>query len=207
MTGEEMAKSRSIAIRWSQDGKAVPLDGETLRRPMWMNRTPNRLRAAAADADRWFADSTELLSLRDLLPAGDDCTVHAVAKNQPIGFQRILASLAKEKIISVVLQDPYLLTQHQIKCLANFLAAIPWHTGNGKVSFRLVTHLSDSDPRNRDQLSASRQQQEITKCLATTSHLEPKVEYRSKKYAPLHMRYAYFTLKGGNERVFLFDAA
>jgi hypothetical protein len=205
VTEEETAKNRWIAMRWSQDGKAVPLDGETLRRPIWINRNANRLRAAAAEADKWLQLSTELLSLRDLLPVGDDCIVHAVGKNQPVGFQRILGSLAKEKIISVVLQDPYLLTQHQIKCLANFLAAIPWQRVSGKVPFRLLTHLSDSDPRNRDQLTTSRQQQEIAKCLATLSHLEPKVEYRSKKYAPLHMRYAYFTLEEGGQRIFLFE--
>jgi hypothetical protein len=92
-----------------------------------------------------------------------------------------------------------------MKCLANFLAAAPWHAAGGKVPFRLLTHLSDSDPRDRDQFTAPRQAQEITKCLAASGHLEPKVEYRSKKYAPLHMRYAYFALGGDGERLFLFE--
>jgi hypothetical protein len=145
------------------------------------------------------------LGLRDLLPVGDGCTVHAVGKNQPVSFQQILASLAGAKISRAVLQDPYLLTQHQIKCLVDFLAAVPWHPASGKVPFRLVTHLSDSNPKSRDQLTAPRQQQEVAKCLAASGHVEPKVEYRSKKYAPLHMRYAYFALDGGEERLFMFE--
>src|SRR5207248_3579247 len=130
----------------------------------------------------------ELLGLRDLLPVGDGCTVHAVGKNQPVSFEQILASLAGAKIARVVLQDPYLLTQHQMKCLANFLAAVPWHTAGGKVPFRLLTHLSESDPRDRDQFTVARQQQEIAKCLTVPGRLDAKVDYRSKKYSPLHMR-------------------
>jgi hypothetical protein len=201
----ETAKSRSVAIRWSEDGKAVPLDGETLRRPVWLNRYARRLQAAAGEADNWFAQSAAPLGLRDLLPVGDGCTVHAVGKNQPVSFQQILASLAGAKIARAVLQDPYLLTQHQMKCLANFLVAVPWYTAGGKVPFRVLTHLSDSDPRDREQFTAAQQQQEITKCLAASAHLEPKVEYQSKKYAPLHMRYAHFVLDGGGERLFMFE--
>jgi hypothetical protein len=201
----ETGKCRSVAIRWSEEGRIFPLDGETLRRPMWLNRNGKRLQAVAAETDAWFAESAKMLALRDLLPVGDGCTVHAVGKNQAVDFRRILASLPGAKIVRAVLQDPYLLTQHQMKCLAHFLTAIPWDAAGRKVPFRLLTHLSDSDPRDRDQLTAPRQQQEITKCLAALRHLEPKVDYRSKKYAPLHMRYAFFALDGGEERLFVFE--
>jgi hypothetical protein len=73
------------------------------------------------------------------------------------------------------------------------------------VPFRLLTHLSESDPRDREQLNSLKQQQEITNSLAAPSHLEPKVDYRSKKYAPLHMRYAYFALDSDSERLFIFE--
>jgi hypothetical protein len=201
----ETAKSRSVAIRWSEHGKIFPLDGETLRRPVWINRNAKRLQAAAMEADNWFAQSAELLSLHDLLPVGEGCTVHALVKNQMVNFQQILASLTGAKIKRAVLQDPYLLTQHQMKCLSDFLNAIPWHTADHKVPFRLLTHLSDPSPRDRDQFTVARQQQEITKILAASGHLVPKVDYRSKKYAPLHMRYAYFGLDGDGERLFIFE--
>lgn len=201
----ETAKNRSVAIRWSEDWKAVPLDGETLRRPMWVNRNAKRLQRAVLEADQWFAQFVEPLGLRDFLPSRDDCTVHAVGKNQPVRFNQIFASLAGAKIARVVLQDPYLLKPHQMKCLADFLAAVPWQAAGVKTPFRLLTHLSESNPRDQDQFSLVRQKQEIDRCLAASNRLEPKVDYRSKKYAPLHMRYAYFALDRGGERLYIFE--
>jgi hypothetical protein len=171
---------------------------------MWINRHAKRLQRASVEADQWFAQFAEPLGLRELLPTGKDCIVHAVSKNQPVSFGRILASLTSTKITRGVLQDPYLLTPHQIKCLTDFLTAIPWQTGGTKMPFRLLTHLPDANSRDRDQLSIVRQKQEIDRCLAALN-VEPKVDYRSKKYAPLHMRYMYFGLEGGGERLYIFE--
>lgn len=199
------AKNRSIGIRWAEDGMAVPLDGETLRRPMWVNRNAKRLQRAASETDQWFVQFAEPLSLRDFLPSDKNCNVHGVGKNQPVRFRQILASLAGTKIARGVLQDPYLMNPHQMKCLADFLAAVPWPTAGVKVPFRLLTHLSESDPRDRDQFSVVRQKQEIDRCLAASNQLDPQVDYRSKKYAPLHMRYAYFAFERGGEKLYMFE--
>ena len=172
---------------------------------MWVNRSARRIQQAAAEADQWFARFAEPFVLRDLLPTTEGCTVHVVAKNTIVSFDKILASLTSGKITRTVLQDPYLLTQHQMKCLADFLAAVPWPGSGEKVPFRLLTHLSDADPRDRDQLTAMRQQQEITRCLSRPGCLDCKVEYRYRKYAPLHMRYAHFILDGTSERLFMFE--
>jgi hypothetical protein len=202
---EGPSKSRSLALRWGEEGELVPLDGETLRRAMWVNRSAKRIRQATTDADQWFARFAEPLVLRDLLPITGGCAVHVVAKNKPVSFTTILASLAEGTITRCVLQDPYLLTRHQMKCLADFVAAVPWPAGGAKVPFRLLTHLSDSDPGERDQLTATRQQQEIMRSLSQPGCLEPKIDYCYRKYAPLHMRYAYFSLDGNSERLYMFE--
>jgi hypothetical protein len=199
------ARRRSVGIRWGDDGNPVSLDGETLRRPMWLNRNPDRLRRATIETDEFFTKHAEPLVLRDVITSDSGCVVHAVGKAEPISFPRILASLAGTKVKQATLQDPYLLTEHQMKCLADFLAAVPWKVEPGKVPFRLLTHLADGDPRSPGKFSVARQKKEIGDRLAAPGCLDPKVEFRSKKYAPLHMRFAHFALDDGNERLYMFE--
>ena len=197
-------RGRFVGLRWEADDQAIPLDGETLRRPMWINRGQERLSRAAGEADKWFAQFTERLTLQHLLPTGSGCVVHTVAKGQPVDFRQILRSTGEARITRAVLQDPYLLTDHQLKCFDEFLAGVRWPDAGAKVPFRLITHMSDSDPRERNQLTTARQQQEINRRLGERAGLEPNVEYKYWKYAPLHMRYAYFALDG-RELLYIFE--
>jgi hypothetical protein len=114
-------------------------------------------------------------------------------------------SLVGKRIERAELQDPYLLTNHQMKCLNDFLAAVPWQPAGATIPMHLVTQMSDSDPRERDLLTVARQQREINQRLAAVKVLDPNVEYRYRKYRPLHMRYALFELERGQKALYIFE--
>ena len=57
---------------------------------------------------------------------------------------------------------------HQVDCLGEFLRAIPWSPIAETIPFKLHTHLSDSDPSERDRLPVTRQREEIERVLGET---------------------------------------
>jgi hypothetical protein len=92
-----------------------------------------------------------------------------------------------------------------MKCLGDFLQALSWQPAGTTIPLRVVTQMSDSDPRQKDLLTAVKQQQEINARLAAVGVLTPKVEYRYRKYHPLHMRYALFELEGDEKLLYIFE--
>jgi Lhr-like helicase len=196
---------RSVAFHWGLEEQLAGLDGETHLRPLWVNRSAAQLARASEETSAWFAQHAERLSLQDLLPAQEGCLVHAVKKGRPVDFRRIFGKLAGQAIERVVLQDPYLLTRHQIKCLGDFLRAITWQPAQEKIPFRLITQLSDSDPRERERLTSAQQRKEITALLDAVPTLTSTLDLRYYKYAPLHMRYVFFALAGEEQRLYILE--
>jgi hypothetical protein len=97
-------RGRSLGLRWGADGRPAALDGETLRRSLWINRSPQRVAQAAADADKWFSEFAQRLTLQQFLPAGGGCVVHTVTKGRPVDFRQILRSTGDAKITRAVLR-------------------------------------------------------------------------------------------------------
>jgi superfamily II DNA or RNA helicase len=198
-------RHRSVAFRWDGDRGVTSLDGETHIRPLWVNRSAKRLSEASQAMERWFDNCTEPISLGELLPQQGGCVVHPIKQGQKVDFGEIFQGLGGKRIERAEIQDPYLLTNHQMKCLSDFLHAMPWQPVGTTIPLRLVTQMSDSDPRQRDLLSAAKQQQEINGRLAAIGILSPNVEYRYRKYHPLHMRYALFKLEGDEKLLYIFE--
>jgi len=196
---------RSVAFRWGGERVVTALDGETQIRPLWVNRSAKRLNEAAQAVDAWFGNYAESISIGELLPEQGGCVVHPIKQGQKVDFRGFFQALTTKRIERAEIQDPYLLTNHQMKCLSDFLKAVPWHALGPTIPLRLVTQMSDSDPRQKDLLTAAKQQQEINSRLATVGTLSPKVEYRYRKYHPLHMRYALFELEGDEKLLYIFE--
>jgi hypothetical protein len=179
-TGRE--RNRAVAIRWDGERGVTTLDGETHIRPLWVNRSAKRLAEACQAMDAWFDKYAEPTSISELLPEQGGCVVHAIKQGQKVEFRRIFQSITGKRIQKAEIQDPYLLTNHQMKCLGDFLQALPWQPAGTTIPLRVVTQMSDSDPRQKDLLPAVRQQQEINARLAAVGVLTPKVEYRAFMY-------------------------
>jgi hypothetical protein len=205
VTLQGSAAQRSIAYHWDPDKRVGSFDGETHLRPLWVNRSPKHLAEARDATDAWFDRHTQAVSIRDLVPSQEGCKVHAIQKGNPVKFRAIFQTVADAKIERAEVQDPYLLTRHHMKCFGDFLAGLAWLPAGSSVPFRLITQLSDSDPRQRDQLTAGQQEQELQAKLKQVSTLAPQIDRRYWKYSPLHMRYALFQTEGGRNILYVLE--
>ncbi len=194
---------RSVGFHWG-DTRTAAFDAETHRRPVWFNRSTTRLAQAGVTADAWFADHTEPIRPESLFRTLPGCTVHPFAKGQPVDFRSVFAGLSGQRILRCQIQDPYLLTGHQMNALSAFVGAVPWGTSSEPIPIRLTTHLTDNDPAKRYQLTADVQRQEILRRLGAVPALKPDLKFHYPKYNPLHMRYAYFQLEEG-ERLYVLE--
>ncbi|MDB5308650.1 MAG: box helicase [Gemmataceae bacterium] len=193
---------RSVGFHWGET-RTTTLDGETHRRPVWFNRGLSRLADAAAATDAWFVAHTEPVHPESLFRTLPGCTVHAFAKGQAVDFRPAFSSLGGHKIVRCQLQDPYLLTAHQMDALSAFVKAVPWGTG-GPIPVRLTTHMTENDPTKRYQLSPDEQRRQLQTRLGYVPAVKPDIKFHSPKYDPLHMRYAYFQLEDG-ERLYVLE--
>jgi hypothetical protein len=170
-----------------------------------VNRSAKRLAEASQGMDAWFGSFAEPISAGELVPEQGGCVVHAIKRGQKVDFRAIFQALGAKRIERAEIQDPYLLTTHQMKCLGDFLQAMVWQPAESTIPLRLITQMSDSDPRQQDLLPAAKQQQEINARMAAVGVFSPKVEYRYRKYHPLHMRYALFELEGSKQLLYILE--
>jgi DEAD/DEAH box helicase/Domain of unknown function (DUF1998)/Helicase conserved C-terminal domain len=197
---------RCVGYHWGQDHHITSLDSETHLRPLWVNRSPKRLMETRKIVDAWFDSYTEAIVLGDLLSGHAGCAVHAVKGGQSVDFGVLFRTVANQKIRRVELQDPYLLTRHQMKCFEAFLRSNAWQCADSSIPFRLITQLSDSDPRNRDQLTSLQQEQELNARFgAASATIKPDIDRRYWKYSPLHMRYALFELDQDRKVLYILE--
>lgn len=199
---------RKAGFHWGPTQKTASFDGQTHLKALWYNRSSRRLTEAQAETEEWFRRHTRPLSLGQLLTTSDTCVVHTIRPGQVVDFAMILNAVADQNIRQVQLQDPYLLTPHQIDCLGDFLAAVAWRTNADKIPFRIVTHMSDPnprDPRDRDLLPATKQPLEIRRKLGAYPILSPDLRFQHKRYNPLHMRFAFFALGDGRELLYILE--
>ena len=198
-------QSRSVGFYWSNANHTIPLDADSYLQPMWFNRSSKRLPSAWSANEAWFTEHAVPLTVSDLFQSSNACTAHTIALGDNVDFARLFCSLQSRTIATCHLQDPYLQTGHQMKCLAKFLQAIPWPAGGEQTRFKLITQLSDSDPRERNLLTSTQQKQEIENRLAAIGALKPTVEFRYRKYHPLHMRFVHFGFVDGEERLYILE--
>jgi hypothetical protein len=190
---------RPTGFHWGE-ARTAPFDQELHRRPLWVNRSAARLAEAATAADAWFAAHTTPLPATELAQAAPGSRAYPFRKGQLVDLRPVFSGLEGQQIIECLLQDPYLLTAHQMDALSAFLAAVAWPTG---VPFRLHTHMTENDPSKRNQLSPDRQRAEIEQRVKAAG---PALELRlhHPRYSRLHMRYAHVRL-GDGERLYLLE--
>ena len=198
-------RNRSAGFHWGVQNRIISFDAETHLHPLWFNRSPERLTEAHCAIDAWFEKYATPLTVSELFRTSAGCTPHAIARGDTVDFSQMFHSLQGRRILRCHLQDPYLLTSHQMNCLAKFLNAVTWQPVGETLSLKLVTQLSDSNPRERDLLTSTQQKQEIDTRLASISTVKPSVEFRYWKHSPLHMRFIHFVLDGGDARLYILE--
>ncbi len=143
---------RGVAFLWGQERRTAVLDGGTHRKSLWTNRSSRRMPEVVAPTDVWFKQRAVPLTIREILSPSEGCKVHAIEKDQRVNFTATFRTLVGSRIQAIELQDPYLMTSHQVGSLDEFLQAIPWTPVAEAIPFKLLTHLLDSSPLERDQL-------------------------------------------------------
>ncbi|WP_406697999.1 DEAD/DEAH box helicase [Singulisphaera sp. Ch08] len=117
--------TRSVGLRWGESLDNPPLDGQTHRMPLWSNRFRSRLATARDASDAWFAAHSRPLNPAELLRSHPGCRVHPIAKGEPVDLLAIFGALPG-RIERCRMQDPYLLTSHQLDGFGAFLASVRW---------------------------------------------------------------------------------
>ncbi len=195
---------RSGAYFWGER-RTIAFDAETHFAVLGHNPSRKRITEAATETEAWFASQARPLDLAPIFAGLPDCTVHPFAKGQRVDFRSVVSSLLDRPIILARLQDPYLLTLHQIAELTIFLNHVPWDVSTQPIPFQLITHMTENDPSKKDYLDMVRQKEQLKACLERLPNVLPQVLLRSPKYQPIHMRYAYFKFQCGEERLYLME--
>jgi len=194
---------RMAAFRWGDPSRTTALDSDTHRRKLWYNRSARRLDGVDREMRIWLERFTTPLPIRDMIPEGHE--VHAIPKGAKVEFAAIFRSASMVRIKQVLLQDPYLSTPHQSKCLRNFLQAIQWQSSDGSVPCVLRTHLSEPELRDNQSIPTARHLDELKKVFIPFPILSPKIDLSRRKIRPLHMRFVAFTLDAGRCLLYILE--
>jgi hypothetical protein len=199
---------KRTAFHWGGQERTTALDSEAHRRPLWVNRSSGRLAGIEAELGGWFTQHTEPLRLE--LPAegaSPSFSLHAVKKDETVSFHHLFRSVVAKKLARVILQDPYLLTRHQLRCLENFLAALAGEQQGGQVPFHLITQMSEGDPRRMtpDTIPPADHRAELTEAFALFPMFDLRLELCHRRSRPLHMRFVVFIGEDGSERSYLLE--
>jgi hypothetical protein len=197
------AHGGTTAFHWGELTKTTSLDGETHRHPLWYNRSARRLAGADREMQLWLDQSTVPLSIKDIVPEG--YKIHTVQRGAKVNFTSIFRSATRSPIRDVILQDPYLSSHHQLKCLKDFLGAIPWRPADGVIPFRLITHLSEPEPKDTHMVPTAQHRGELAKAFATHPSLAPDFQLVRRWPRPLHMRFIVLTLADGRRLLYLLE--
>lgn len=195
--------SRAAGFHWGAADCVVRLDPHPHRRQVWINRSADRLARAADEVDAWFAANTDPLPPARLFGTAPGCRVVPVSKGQAVNLAPVFADLAGRQVTDGRLQDPYLLTAHQMDALSAALAAVPWGQG-GPNPFRVDTHMTDGDPNKQHHLPPADQRAVLAHRLGAVGRLRPDLRFHHPKYDPLHMRFLHLRLADG-ERLYVFE--
>ena len=155
------------------------------------------------EMERWLSEATVPLSIRDLVPKG--YTIHTVKQGSDVNFTSIFRSAVRGPIREVILQDPYLSSGHQLKCLGELLGGIPWRPDDGVIPFRLTTHLSEPGPGETNLVPLDRHRGELQRLFIPYPVLSPDIHLIRRKPRPLHMRYLVLTLGDGRRLLYLLE--
>jgi hypothetical protein len=194
---------RMVAFHWEDPARTAVLDAETHRRDLWYNRSARRLAEAEASMRDWLQRFTTEMPIRETLPEGYQ--IHGIAKGAKVNFADLFRTALQASIESVVLQDPYLATEHQLKCLEDLLRAIAESSARPAIPFEVRTHLSEPDLRDRLSIPTVSHLAELKGLFATYPCLAPNILLQRRRLHPIHMRFIIFRLEGGGRILYILE--
>jgi hypothetical protein len=194
---------RMVAFHWGEPARTTALDSETHRRELWYNRSARHLAQVEAAMTEWLQRYTTEMPLRETVP--DGYQIHAIPKGAKIDFASVFRTALQAPIEGVVLQDPYLATEHQLKCLKDLLRVIVGPTGRSGIPFELRTHLSEPDLKDRLSIPTVRHLPELKGLFESHPALVPNILLQRRRLHALHMRFIVFTIEGGRRNLYILE--
>jgi hypothetical protein len=194
---------RMAAFHWGSPSRTTVFDSETHRRDLWYNRSSRRLGEADATMQAWLERFTTPMPIRDTVP--DGYQVHAIPKGAKVDFAEVFRAASLAPIEKVVLQDPYLATEHQLKCLDDFLRAVPWPSTGAPIPFEVRTQLSEPDLKDRYSIPTARHLTELKGHIGSYPALAPNILLQRKRHHALHMRFIVFAFVDGKRTLYILE--
>jgi hypothetical protein len=198
---------RKLGLHWGGEGRTTVLDGEAHRRQLWINRSERRLAGVEDQMEEWFNRHTRPLNLGPLLSPAASYDIHAIRTGNDVKFAHIFRSVARSRLSRVVLQDPYLLNRHQLRCLREFLTAVAATQSGSKIQFKLITQLADADPRRSspDTIPPADHRTALVQVFQDFPVFDLQLQLCHRRHHPLHMRFTVFTADGGEQRTYVLE--
>lgn len=195
-------EDKKVAVRWDTEG-ITELDSSCHRKQILVNKSQSYLETVKHDMDKWFKENTTLVTIQNLVPSAVKSTY--VAAGEPVNYSVIFASAAKEGYKKVIVQDPYLVNEHQIGCLGKFINLIYKNVqqGNEKVQLTLVT--KEPNFNDRGNLSKQGQVNAIKQLFAKYPLINLDLRVKVFTDRSVHVRFAYIAWKDGSNILFQLD--
>jgi hypothetical protein len=171
-------------------------------RPLWCNRSGERLKKAEEELKGWFASHTSEVQLGDF--AFDGRKVHVLRRGEVVDFCELLGALEGRPVSSVVIQDPYLRTPHQLACLGAALEGLAPLCGGDAVQLRVTTKLSNPRLGERDAFGATEHRPAIDEWLGRYPMFDSKLDLRSPRES-MHLRFLLAKCGSGADTLYLFE--
>lgn len=184
-------RARSGGFSWGE-GRTAAFDAETHTKPLLYNPSTDRLASAARESDAWFERNAEPVPPPALFQGAPGVVFHAVPKGSKLDFGQLFKTVVGRTVTSARLQDPYLVTAHQMNCLQRFLLGVFSRDATGEIPFEVVTHI----PWDAKHLTPAEQRTQLEARCGVFPALKLKLASHSHHHNRLHMRFAYFALEG-----------
>lgn len=189
------------ALKWAED-VVVPLDGECHRKPMLVNMNDAYLEQVKIKTDNWFVKHTSPLQTKDILVPG--FKIFRIEAGRPVDYGQVFAGISSTPgYRQIIVQEPYLLNEHQLKCFDKFLAVIDKVARGSEVEFTLRT----KEPHPRDAMAFSKQVQKdkIYSLIKKYPWVELALVVKPYTDKGIHQRYAYVVWKDGRDLLLNLD--
>jgi hypothetical protein len=92
----------------------------------------------------------------------------------------------------------------QLKCLDDFLRAVPWPSTGATIPFEIRTQLSEPDLKDRYSIPTARHLTELKGHFGSYPTLAPNILLQKRLHA-LHMRFIVFAFVDGNRTLYILE--
>jgi hypothetical protein len=193
------SENEMVGLRW-EPNTFVTLDSQSHRLPIMHNRNVEHLSVARQEIDEWFKNNTQPVTMKQLAPTGVK-TINVVA-GQKVNYTSIFGSAIRKGYKKIIIVDPYLCNEHQLKCLKKFFDIIDRNADAATISVSLNTKEPNLDPKN---LSKEGQRKFIKQLFEKYKWVDLTLKISPYSDRSMHARFVYILWDDDKEVLFQLD--